>query len=631
MDGVQQSDERHGSHPAPANPISVETVLRREHRLPSWGVFLLIGGVFAVLTAWSWRKWPGVLVDYGSQLYIPWQLASGKVMYRDVMYLPGGPLSQYFHALIFKLFGVSFTALIITNLCLIALLVCLLYRLFVRVSDQRTATIICLVMLCAFSFSQYVLSENYNYVCPYSYEAFHGLVLSVAAIACLCRSIVSKQSLWAFATGLCSGCVFLTKPDLFLALAATLAAGGFVKLTSHRKAQTFPFRFFFSFLLGLTLPVLAFAAYFEIVWNLREGLKAVAGSWVPLLTSHITKNAYYQGRLGLDQPIVNIGLIFRRFAGFVLVVGILTLFSRCFERRNMAACVGLGLVLVLLLLGAISNSFRWSMCGSALAPATFIGCVFVAWKWWKVRYLPESAILVFPLLWSVFALFLLAKMGLWPRIFHYGFYLGMPAAIFVVFLLVWLLPEELNRFEVNPIAFRILATVFIAVGIFQLLKISNGFYQAKGFTVGQGNDRIIAYNPNVRDAGYGYAVQEAVTWIQNNTSPSNTLAVLPEGVMVNYLTRRINPTPYTVFALSEIQAYGETNMIRAYDRNSPDYILLIHRNSSEFKMNYFGLERGYGYDMMQWIRTNYSSVWLIGHEPLRTDLFGIKLLKRNNL
>src|SRR5262245_9777594 len=61
------------------------------------------------LCAWlTWRKWPDLLVDFGEQLYLPWRISAGDVLYRDVMYLTGGPVSQYYHAALFKLFGVSF-------------------------------------------------------------------------------------------------------------------------------------------------------------------------------------------------------------------------------------------------------------------------------------------------------------------------------------------------------------------------------------------------------------------------------------------------------------------------------------------------------------------------------------------
>jgi hypothetical protein len=96
--------------------------------------------------------------------------------------------------------------------------------------------------------------------------------------------------------------------------------------------------------------------------------------------------------------------------------------------------------------------------------------------------------------------------------------------------------------------------------------------------------------------------------------------------MLNYLTRRDNPTPYVVFAF-EVWAFGEQNMQAAYEKNPPDYIVLIQRDSSEYGVPYFGMQKGYGFDAMQWVRRNYESVYLIGSEPLQSGAFGIKILK----
>src|SRR5580658_10147559 len=82
----------------------------------------VIGAVFAMLTWKTWRRWPDLVVDFGAQLYMPWQISLGAVMDRDFHYLAGGPLSQHYHALLFKMFGVSFLTLILSNLAVLAVL-----------------------------------------------------------------------------------------------------------------------------------------------------------------------------------------------------------------------------------------------------------------------------------------------------------------------------------------------------------------------------------------------------------------------------------------------------------------------------------------------------------------------------
>ena len=591
-----------------------------------WTGFLFFGLAFIYLTARSWRKWPEILVDYGSQLYVPWQLSTGKVLYRDVMYLPGGPLSQYFDAVLFRFFGVSFTTLIVANLCLIALFFWLLYDLFKRATSAFSAALICFVVLFTFAFSQNSSDGNYNFVSPYCHESFHGLLLSVATIACLWRWLTTNRTRPALWAGLFYGCVFLTKPDLFLALSLTLPAVVFIRHTQLFEGHSPDWKSLLFLLPGALLPSVLFLAYYTVVWNFFEGLKAVANAWIPLLTTQASNNAYYKWCLGLDTPWIFAAAIAYYTAYALVGVAFLAVAARHLKRGGINAVVVV--VLLIFALYKTWNMEAWNSCGQALLPLTVLGTLWVGRRWWQRRHTPDGVLLVFPLLWSVFALFLLAKMGLFTRLWHYGFYLAMPATAFVLLLLIWLLPRELARFQVDPTIFRLLVVIFLAWGEAQLVGMSNIFFKARVCAVGDGPDRI--YTPAPIQNPLGDSIQKTLVWLRESTSPTNTLAVLPEGAMVNYLARRINPTPYTVFCPPEVQAYGESNMAAAFAQNSPDYILLVHRNSSEYGVKLFGQEPGYGCDLMHWIRTHYSPLWLLGQMPLKeTNQFGILMLKRN--
>ena len=52
----------------------------------------------------SWNKWPDLLVDFGRELYLPWQISEGAVLYRDLSYF-NGPFSPYLNSIIFHFFG----------------------------------------------------------------------------------------------------------------------------------------------------------------------------------------------------------------------------------------------------------------------------------------------------------------------------------------------------------------------------------------------------------------------------------------------------------------------------------------------------------------------------------------------
>ena len=107
-----------------------------------------------------------------------------------------------------------------------------------------------------------------------------------------------------------------------------------------------------------------------------------------------------------------------------------------------------------------------------------------------------------------------------------------------------------------------------------------------------------------------------------------TFAVLPEGVMLNYLARKVNPTKYTSFMVPEMRMFGEGNILSAFIDKRPDFIILVHKNTSEYGEDFFGRNVRYGKPIMDWVNQNYQTVVKIGDEPLKDDRFGIKVMKK---
>jgi hypothetical protein len=111
--------------------------------------------------------------------------------------------------------------------------------------------------------------------------------------------------------------------------------------------------------------------------------------------------------------------------------------------------------------------------------------------------------------------------------------------------------------------------------------------------------------------------------------PGATLAVLPEGVMLNFLLDRRNPTPYIVAIPVEMRMFGEDAITEAYRRNPPDFIISLHRETPYFGAPLFG--RHYGLKLKRWIDENYEKVAQVGEEPHQAkDKFGMQLLRRRS-
>ena len=122
-------------------------------------IVVLLGSAGIFMVSISWLKWPNLLIDFGEQVYVPWQLSQGKMLYRDIVYLYGS-FSSYMHAFLFRVFGESIVVLALFNILVVSVLTWLIYDLFLQLSDQLTATVCSLAFILLFAFGQYGSSGN---------------------------------------------------------------------------------------------------------------------------------------------------------------------------------------------------------------------------------------------------------------------------------------------------------------------------------------------------------------------------------------------------------------------------------------------------------------------------------------
>ena len=137
-----------------------------------------------VLLRWSWGKWLHPIVDFGRELYVPWQIVSGRTLQVDLAYF-NGPLSPWLNALAFRLFGTSLLTLVCLNAIVLAATVALLVWLFGRFGRPLTAAVGAVFFLVCFAFADPTSSGTYNFMAPYSHEVTHGFLLSLMVLVLL--------------------------------------------------------------------------------------------------------------------------------------------------------------------------------------------------------------------------------------------------------------------------------------------------------------------------------------------------------------------------------------------------------------------------------------------------------------
>ncbi len=585
-------------------------------------ILILIGSYMLNL---SWLKWPDLLVDYGRELYVPWQIMQGKVLYTDINHLYG-PLSSYFNAFLFQIFGTGISTLAYFNIVIVILITFFIYSFIKSSYGGLTATVAGACFLVIFAFSQYTGIANYNFVCPYSHEITYGIFLFFVTLFIFKKYTADSKIIYASLIGFLLGLLFLTKVEIFVAgLISTLFGLIFIFWRigpPHPKKHLFFILFFF------LLPILAFVAYFSFHMPPADALGSVLASYKNIFIGELAGNIYYRHLAGFDETSLNIGLmltsavvylIYFIFAGFVAY-----LFTRLTKRKPVyGAFIIIAAALILILLSGI---FTISWIDMARPYPVFIFLLLACLIFNLMTKSKDKTFIVQKLpfiLLAIFSLFLLLKIILNVHFYHYGFALAMPSALVMVVLMLYYIPNFFSRYG-NRIVAMSFSGLFIVLTLLFYFNYTRDVYETKIYPVAAGPDRLLTFGEKM--FSYGPIINKTLAYIDQSMTPDDTFIVMPDGIMLNYLSRRNNPSRYFEFTPNIVQAIGEENIIHEISLNPPSFIILSKKDTSEHGARFFGAD--YALNIYSWIIDNYDKVFTDGDGTLTGDDCGLTVYKR---
>jgi hypothetical protein len=614
---------------------------RRFHFLLS---MVAVSSVLIAMLWISWQKWGDTIIDTGRELYIPWQLSEGKVLYRDVYVNQYGPLSSYINAALFALFGVRFMTLSSFNILMTIGIAAYIYRMFFKASGIIAATVSIIVFFSLFAFSDLTSMGIFNFVSPYAYAVTYSLALGMLVHYFLVRYGRSR-SIWDIVfAGFGTGLVFICKYEAFVAIAVCFVASLFIfyppqKRLSRRMAGLLGAGF-----TAFVVPTLCFLFYFSFFISLKQAFHSMMLPYIQIFESQVVANNFYRlvaGTLDVKASIGQVALsvmFYLIFAGFGFLCSFMTL-----RLRSRWCRITVYFVIVLggfsvITFHALTQPYWW--LNISLRGLPIVLCAALATYLYQVYANADSGALepIKPLMiFALFALGFLAKIALSIHVFHYGFVLAMPATLVGTWIIVDFLPEYIER-RVPGARWIVIPTGLVLIYglILSHFSLSLFNYDQKGLAVGGENDRLITWKAGARD-GYacsfistrerGVRFQETLERLNKILKPEDTLLVIPEGALLNYLTRRRNPTPYTSFLLGDLVMFDESQMVENMKNHPPDYVVLADRELYAYGYNSFGVDTGP--QIMNWVKQNYVTIEAIGPEPFKGLGFGTRILKRS--
>jgi hypothetical protein len=397
---------------------------------------------------------------------------------------------------------------------------------------------------------------------------------------------------------------------LFLAAAAAVGVGGGLTAWQRHLPVGKAVGLFAACAAGALAVALTTFVLLVLEMPWQTALRGVLGSW-PYVGNQ-ADTFFYRRLMGLDDPRGSILRMFRVGLWYGVLLLPLALYVPSGRKRALLVALGLGCL-------AVAVAGTWLNPFDALRPLPiFLGLLAIA----VIRQLgrsphPDRAhYLTRKLMLIVFAGVLLVRILLTASTFHYGFVLAAPGTLVLAVAMFDWLPAGMGAPARRPVyAGAALGAAILWVLV--SLALSGASYGERKYPIGSGSDRFLG------DRRCQF-VASALEELRHRMNPGETLIVLPEGIMINYLARMESPVPFDCYLPAVLQMFDERRIVARFDADPPDYVILFHRNTAEYGVPVFG--RDYAKDLYSWVVGHYRPLAVYGRDPLSEDGEGLILM-----
>ncbi len=532
-----------------------------------------------------------IIIDCGREVYIPEQMLNGKILYKDLFNI-FGPLAYQINACFYNLFGISINTLRLAGEINALLIIYLLYgfsRLFTSREISWIPTVF-IITVCTFSY------WVFNYIFPYTYSmvyAFSAFLLSVLFLLIFYKK--SKPVFLIF-SWFFIGVSFASKLDY---ISYIIFLSVFTIYMLFRKKIKLK-HILLSGISFLSTPILCFSVLFLQGLTLNELL--YQSIFIKKYAMSESLNFFYKNTCGLYPSLIGFLLLSKKL---VLVLSSFTLFLT-------------GIYFSLKYSKDIKNEYENFTISIILSVLFFAGLFFSLqeFPYINIGWLPViSLFLYLHIIYSKFA--------------NNNKYLYNNA--YILFFTVSLLASAKSFFMINLQSYGtftlplllISVSIFIAEYLPKYFVCINQNILKKSYFIA-----ILLCIPLVlwfhiiiftahssvsTKRGFIYApsskadtINQTIDFINLNVKPHESIWIIPEGIMINFLTKRPYNGFYENVTEPYIQAFGEEKIISDIDKNPPDYIMVNNRDSIDYGYQY--ICKDYGKKICEYVRKKYTLI-----------------------
>ena len=501
----------------------------------------LICTVLLLIIGFNYYTFGNFFYDCGREFLVPEAINKGNVLIKDI-FISYFPLSYQINAFLFKIFGSSLDVLRIAGVFCLYSISILIYFISREFLDENKSLIAAFVVVLISMFNVSYIS---NYVLSYSYAFIYGTLTFFLSIFFALKFI--KNDKFLYFSFLFLGFSFALKAEFIFVLIPY-----FIMLI-YKKCS---FKNWLISVICFSLPILSsFLVLFIQGFNLVD-LKEYFNFMDAFLNSKILK--IYSHNAFLKNPIDWILYNLKHFVPFsikfLIFFCVFWIAKKCNKKWISVISYTL-LFVIFFVISVIQGNYSAGLELSFLALCYF----YILYKTFKID----------------FSLFFLALVSIFIsarfNFIYSGSYLTYTMPVALLTCLIYFAPK--NKILINfMLCFSIVNIFYFSIS--QFLFTTNKIETIKGKML-------------IPDKNESYLINKTFDFIRNKTKKDDTILILPEGIMFNYLGQRKTNLKFYQLLPNHIEALGESNIVNSLGLNPPDYIFILNTDYSIYGTSKF--------------------------------------------
>jgi hypothetical protein len=533
-----------------------------------------------VLFAVSKGKWSDPLIDSGREWIVPEALARGELLYKDVVYW-FGPFTPYFQAVFLNAFGSGFPALVAAGAVSAVAALALLHVLLRRAAGRRAAALWTALAIPALVF----MPNAGGALLGMGYRIWQAAVFALGAVVLAARSSRRFPAAGvALGAGACAALSGLCRTEWGLAAAAAAALAAYLR--PRRRSS------------GARAAALVLGGYAAVFAAGIGVFVRAAGSAAVLADGHVlfgrlppeTRHFLIAFSGVRDWPRGLLEMVYSAaaWAGLAVVVAWLSWPRSSPKPKGLG--LGLALCLGVLALAALAGGAGSAVFFSA-APLVSLAAFVVGLR--RRRGSPAAVLAASGALGFVLS---------YRRPFHVGdsAYVAPPllfafvAAAGLLHLATAARRRSSERRALERGFGRLLAVLAVAVFAARIAQ-----YSAIEAVPIAGTSGMLSARPEL-----AREIEELGALLRSKTPEGGTVAVFPEGEVLNFLAGRPNPIRHQLYLPGYLSADDEAQVLSELRTRPPAAVVFWRRPVSEYDRALFGED--YGQSIRAWIDETYD-------------------------